>query len=73
MLPASCQLQNSHKKSEIVIRIPKENPNSSHFPLMDLTNRIYHSFNKQAITETDFATAQSKSEEIGLQRKEVKN
>ena len=59
MLPASRQLQNSHKKSEIVISIPKENPNSSCFLLMDLTNRIYHSVNEQyqAITGIDFATA----------------
>ena len=59
MLPASRQLQNSHKRSEIVIQIPKEIPNSSHFPLMDLTNRIYHSANKlfQAITGIDFTTA----------------
>ena len=74
MLPTSHQLQNSHKKSEIVIPIPKENPNSSHFPLMDLTNRIYHSVNEQfqAITGIDFATAQSKSKEIGLQKKKSK-
>ena len=76
MLPASRQLQNSHKKSEIVIPIAKENPNSSHFPLMDLTNRIYNSVKEQfqAITEIeiDFATAQSKSKEIGLQKKKPK-
>ena len=74
MLPASRQLHNSHKKSEIVIPIPKENPNSSRFPLMDLTNRIYHSVNEQfqAITGIDFATAQSKSKEIGLQKKKSK-
>ena len=74
MLPASRQLHNSHKKSEIVIPIPKENPNSSRFPLMDLTNRIYHSVNEQfqAITGIDLATAQSKSKEIGLQKKKSK-
>ena len=76
MLPASRQLQNSHKKSEIVIPIAKENPNSSHFLLMDLTNRIYNSVKEQfqAITEIeiDFATAQSKSKEIGLQKKKPK-
>ena len=74
MLPASRQLQNSHKKSEIVIPIPKENPNSSRFPLMDLTNRIYHSVNEQcqAITGIDFAIAQSKSKETGLQKKKSK-
>ena len=74
MLPASRQRHNSHKKSEIVIPIPKENPNSSHFPLMDLTNQIYHSVNQQlqAITGIDFATAQSKSKEIGLQKKKSK-
>ena len=74
MLPASRQLHNSHKKSKIVIPIPKENPNSSRFPLMDLTNRIYHSVNEQfqAITGIDFATAQSKSKEIGLQKKKSK-
>ena len=73
-MPASCQLHNSHKKSEIVIPIPKENPNSSRFPLMDLTNPIYHSVNQQfqAITGIDFATAQSKSKEIGLQKKKSK-
>ena len=59
---------NSHKKSETVIPIPKENPNSSRFSLMDLTNRFYHSVNKQfqAFTGIDFATAQSKRKEIGL-------
>ena len=74
MLPASLQLQNSHKKSEIVISVPKENPNSSRFPLMDLTNRIYHSVNEQfqAITGIDFAAAQCKSKKIGLQKKKSK-
>ena len=74
VLSASRALQNPHKKSEIVIPIPKENPNSSHFPLMGLTNRIYHSVNEQfqAITGIDFATAQSKSKEIGLQKKKSK-
>ena len=50
----------TQKKSEIVI--PKENPNSSHFPSIDLTNWIYHSVNEQfqPITGTIFATAQSK-------------
>ena len=74
MFPASRQFQNSHKKSEIVIPIPKENPNSSHFPLMDLTNRIYHSVKEQfqAITGIGFATSQSKSKEIGLQKKKSK-
>ena len=74
MLPASFPLQNSHKKSEIVISIPEENPNSSHFPLMDLTNRIYHSVNEQfqAITGIDFARTQSKSKEIALQKKKSK-
>ena len=74
MLPTSRQLQNSHKKSEIIIPIPKENPSSSHFPLMDLTNLIYHSVNQQfqAITGIDFATAESKSKKIGLQRKKSK-
>ena len=64
----------THNKSEIVIPIPKEKPISSHFPLMDLTNRIYHSVNEQfqAITEIDFATAQSKSAEIGSQKKKSK-
>ena len=71
MLPASRQLQNSHKKSEIVIPVPKENRSSSRFLLMDLTNQIYHSVNEQfqAITGIDFATAQSKSKEIDLQKK----
>ena len=74
MLPASRQLQNSHKKSEIVIPIAKENRNSSRFLLMDLTNRMYHSINEQfqAITGIDFATAQSKSKEIDLQKKKSK-
>ena len=74
MLPSSLQFQNSHKKSEIVIPVPKENPNSSRFPLMDLTNRIYHSVNEQfqAITGIDFAAAQCKSKKIGLQKKKSK-
>ena len=74
MLPASGQLQNSRKKSENVIPVPKENPNSSYFPLMDLTNRIYHSVREQfqAVTGIDFATAQSKTKEIGLQKKKSK-
>ena len=59
MLPSSRQLQNSHKRSEIVIQIPKEIPNSSNFHLMNLANRVYHSANKlfRAITGIDFATA----------------
>ena len=59
-------LQNSHKKSEIVIPVPKENPNLSRFPVMDLTNRIDHSVNEQfqAITGIDFATVKSKSMKI---------
>ena len=75
MLPTSRQLQNSHKKSEIIIPIPKENPSSSHFPLMDLTNWIYHSVNEQfqTITVIDFATAQSKSKEFWFTKKEVKS
>ena len=75
MLPTSRQLQNSRKKSEIVIPIPKENSNpSSHFPLMDLTNRIFHSVNEQyqAITGIDLATVQSISKEIGLQKRSQK-
>ena len=74
MLLASHQLPNSHKKSEIVIPVPKKNPYSSHFPLMDLTSWIYHSVSKQfqAITEIGFATAQSKSKEIRLQKKKSK-
>ena len=38
---------------------------------MGLTNRIYHSVNEQfqTITGIDFATTQSKSKEIGLQKK----
>ena len=59
MLPSSRQLQNSHKRSEIVIQIPKEIPNSSNFHLMNLTSRIYYSATKlfRAITGIDFATA----------------
>ena len=64
----------TQKISEIVISIPIENPNSSHFPLMDLTNRIYHSVNEQfqAITGIDFARTQSKSKEIDLEKKKSK-
>ena len=59
MLPALRQLRNSHKRSEIVIQIPKEIPNSSNFHLMNLTSRIYYSATKlfRAITGIDFATA----------------
>ena len=67
-------LPTSHKKSEIVIPIPKESPSLSRFPLMDLANWIYDSVNEQfqAITGIDFATAQSKCKEIGLQKKKSK-
>ena len=58
LLPASCQLLDAQRKSEIIITIPKVNPGSSDFPLMDLINQFYHSVNEQYqyITGIDFAT-----------------
>ena len=74
LLPASRQLLNAQRKSEIIIPIPKVNPGSSRFPLMDLTNQLYHSENEQfqSITGIDFATAQSKSKEINVKKQKSK-
>ena len=70
LLPASRQLLNAQRKSEIIIPIPKVNPGSSRFPLMDLTNHLYNSVNEQfqSITAIDFATALSKSKEINVEK-----
>ena len=74
LLPASCQLLNAQRESEIIIPIPKVNLVSSCFPLMDLTNQLYHSVNRQfqSITGIDFATAQSKPKEINVKKAVIK-
>ena len=74
LLPASRQLVNAQRKSEIIIPIPKVNPGSSRFPLMDLTNQLYNSVNEQfqSITGIDFATALSKSKEINVKKQKSK-
>ena len=71
MLPASRQLQNSHKRSEIVIQIPKEIPNSSHFPLMDLTNRIYQSISRQLSLKARAFVYKKRSQKFKNKKKEV--
>ena len=72
LVPASRQLLNTQQKSEVVIPIPKVNPVSSRFSLMDLTNQLYRSVNEQfqSINRTDFATAQSKSKETSVKKAE---
>ena len=71
MLPSSRQLQNSHKRSEIVIQIPKEIPNSSHFPLMDLTNRIYQSISRQLSLKARAFVYKKRSQKFKNKKKEV--
>ena len=74
LFPASRQLLNAQRKSEIIIPIPKVNPGFSRLPLMDLTNHLYNSVNEQfqSITGIDFATALSKSKEINVKKQKSK-
>ena len=68
MLPSSKQLKEKAASNEITVQLPDNNPTSTRFPLKDITDQVFNSINRQfqSITGVDFATAQAKSQNIGL-------
>ena len=66
LLPSSQKLK--RKENQIKISLPAINPNSSKYPLQDITKKVFDDINTQftCLTGIDFATAQAQSHSIGL-------